>query len=133
MENFLKTKSVFKSAEDEVIKQIVNSSKIVNFKKWELIIRNGSKDNNKIFIVKEWKIKYSLKTKAIDTINEGLFFWEIPFLTWEETHKWNFISESDTTLIKINKKIIEMLMNSPNLRDKMEDIIMKRIIKNKSL
>lgn len=133
MEDFLKKSNVFKKVDHDFYDYIQKNSKEISVKAWDLIIREWSKDTNKIYILKEWKVSCRMPITSVEEIHSWDFFWELPFLTEKWVHTWNFIAESNSKLVKINKNVIKKLLQNPLTKKEVEKIVMKRIAKNKSL
>jgi len=133
MKTFLKNTQIFRNADDEILNFLEENSRTIKAKAGELIIRDGCKDTNKIYIIKKGQVEVKMPIKKAYSIKDGEFFWELPFLTNTEKHSWNYVAKTNTELIKINKSIVKKLITNSKTQNPIEQVVMKRIVKNKSL
>ena len=123
---------LFKGLPKEKVEELMNGSKEVTFSKWENIIRDWQKTNNKIYIITEWEIEIKMPTKTINILKPGDIVWELAFLTGKNKRTWNVFARSELKMVEIKKEAIAKLLGSEN-GQKLEEIVMQRIAMNQSL
>lgn len=133
MEEFINNFSPLSKLDLKTKAIIIKNAEKVIVPKWETIISNWSKNKNTIYLIKKGKISHKTPIKTTSMFSAWDIFWELPILTGAEKHIWNFVTEEKTELIKINKLILENLLNKPETQKHIQDKVMKKIIKNKSL
>lgn len=132
----MKHLDIFKWMNEFDIKKVLENSKRISIKKWELIIKEGrdlsKEEKERCFIIVEWSFEISIWKNVMDTLIKGDIFWEIAILA-QTRRTANVIALEDWQIIEIEKMwLLALIENSPN-KEELKEKVMKRITMNKSL
>ncbi len=107
---------------------ILTNAKIINFKKWETIIKQWEKSQN-AYIIISWIVWVFKDNKNINTIFEWDIFWEI-WLVTNEPRTATIVAETNIEVLEISKEtLMKIMKNLPNW-EVIQKTILNRIIQN---
>lgn len=118
---------IFNWIEENIVKKILTSSPIENFKKWTLIFKEGELSNWKWYVIKEWMVSIIIQWVKVADLGKWEMFWEIGLLR-DEQRNATVQAVTDIELISLSLgDLIEMVNHDDNIINKQ---IMRRIEQN---
>ena len=128
MSNKISDIYIFEWMDREFIDKIIDNSRMVKFSSWETIIKQWEALDY-AYIIQDWEVNVERDWEIINSIEEWNIFWEIALIT-HEPRTASIIAKTDVKLLKINKDLLEgVLEELPNWA-KIKDIIRERIMMN---
>lgn len=126
MQNFRDLK-IFDWIDSDTLNNIILTSKVKNYSKWSIVIRQWDISNGEWYIIKYWKVEVLINWKKVKELWEWEIFGEIALLS-EDERSASVIANSDIELIVITQDSILELIN--NWNESINKNIMERIEEN---
>ena len=125
----LKDIKLFEWIDIEYSNMIIDNSRRVDKKLWDIIIFQWEKSTGFAYIIQEWSVVIEIDGKVVNKLDEWNLFWEMALIT-DEARTASVISETDTTLLQIDKILLHTIIKKfKNWKD-VQDSFMKRILEN---
>ena len=125
----LKDIKLFEWIDIEYSNMIIDNSRRVEKKLWDIIIFQWEKSTGFAYIIQEWSVVIEIDGKVVNKLDEWNLFWEMALIT-DEARTASVISETDTTLLQIDKILLHTIIKKfKNWKD-VQDSFMKRILEN---
>jgi len=102
---------IFKWINRETVEEIILSVPEKNYKTWEIIILEWSSSNWEWYIIKNWRVKITIKWQKIAELYSGNIVWEIALLN-EENRTATVEALEDTTVLVLNLENLISMINS---------------------
>ena len=125
----LKDIKLFEWIDMEYINMIIDSSRRIEKKSWDIIIFQWEKSSGFAYIIQEWSVAIEIDAKVVNKLEEWGLFWEIALIT-NEDRTASVIAETDTILLQIDKTLLHTIIKKFKNWKEVQDAFMKRILEN---
>ena len=125
----LKDIYLFQWINEEFTNMIVDNSRRVEFKKWEVIINQWDKSDWAAFIIQKGNVMVEIDWTIINHIWEWNIFWEIALIT-DEPRTATISATKNIIALKINKTLLEQIIRKFKNWKEIQKTIVERIMMN---
>ena len=119
----------FQWVNKELIEKIIDNSRRITKKAWEIIISQAEDSDNNAYIIQKWTVIVEINNNFITQLREWNVFGEIALIT-NEPRTATVKAETDVTLLKINKNLLlSIIKEAPNWKE-IQKKVFERIMQN---
>ena len=119
----------FQWVDKELIEKIIDNSRRITKKAWEIIISQAEDSDNNAYIIQKWTVIVEINNNFITQLKEWNVFGEIALIT-NEPRTATVKAETDVTLLKINKDLLlSIIKEAPNWKE-IQKKVFERIMQN---
>ncbi len=124
----LKNLYIFEWFEDSFLQEILNNSRVKNFKANSFVFKEGDKTENS-FILISGVVSVIKSGQTVNTIFEWDIFWEIG-LVLNEPRTASIKAETDIEVLEITKSSVNKILKEHSNGEFIKVTILNRIIQN---
>jgi len=124
----LKNLYIFEWFEDSFLQEILNNSRVKNFKANSFVFKEGDKTENS-FILISGVVSVIKSRQTVNTIFEWDIFWEIG-LVLNEPRTASIKAETDIEVLEITKSSVNKILKEHSNGEFIKVTILNRIIQN---
>ena len=125
----LKDIKLFEWIDIEYSNMIVDNSRRIEKKSWDIIIFQWEKSTGLAYIIQEWSVVIEINGKVLNKLEEWNLFWEMALIT-DESRTASVIAETDTILLQIDKELLHTIIKKFKNWKEVQENFMKRILEN---